>query len=209
MKLSNILKFIILISISSGLYAQDFYSYKLFDNKFQVIFPGEPSVQHIPKELLDPKAIEKSIPYEYKKKLTQKQIEKLISDIINRNNIQAYIYGDKVNQIAFTSQSMPSALKYDVGEYKQSTQKMLDKSIKDTLKTDGRTIINFSSIFNRKENTYIAIYTSSFFTEGQKRYASTKQIIYKKKVYKWTVVYSSLSDKYVFDNYQIHCKVIK
>lgn len=209
MKLHNILKFLVLMFISSGLHAQNFYSYKLFDNKFQAVFPGEPSVQHIPKELLDPKTIERSLPYEYKKQLTQKQINKIVSDVIKRNNIQAYQYSDRANQIAFTSQSMPSALKYDVGEYKQSTKQMLDKSIKDPLRVDGRTIINFSSTFNRKKNTYIAIHTSSYFLEGQKRYSSTKQIIYKKKVYKWTVMYPSLNDKHIFDDYQKHCKVIK
>jgi len=178
MRFHNILKVLVLIFISSGLHAQDFYSYKLFDNKFQAVFPGEPS--------------ETPIPNEYKK-----------------FGIKAYQYGDQVNQLTFTSQLSPSSLKYNVGEYKQSTKKMLDESITKALKYDNRKIISFSSTFKRNENIYTAIFTSSFFSEGQKRYASTKQIIYKKKVYKWTVMYSHLKDKYIFDNYQEHCKVIK
>ena len=39
---------------------QEYYTYKLFDNKFQAKFPDEPSLQEIPKELLNPKEIEKS-----------------------------------------------------------------------------------------------------------------------------------------------------
>ena len=42
MKFYKVFKFIILFSISSGLYAQDFYAYKLFDNQFQAVFPEEP-----------------------------------------------------------------------------------------------------------------------------------------------------------------------
>lgn len=86
---------------------------------------------------------------------------------------------------------------------------MLDESISMALKDYGHKIINFSSTFNQKENTYVAVYTSSYFTEGLKRYSSTKQIIYKKKVYKWTVMYPSLNDKYIFDNNQEYCKIIK
>ncbi len=178
MKLHNILKFLVFIFISSGVYAQGFYSYKLFDNEFQAIFPGEPTEQRIPNE--------------YKKL-----------------GIKAYQYGDSVNQLAFSSQSQPSSLQYDVGEYKQSTKQMLDESISMALKDYGHKIINFSSTFNQKENTYVAVYTSSYFTEGLKRYSSTKQIIYKKKVYKWTVMYPSLNDKYIFDNNQEYCKIIK
>ena len=113
MKFSNLLKFIVLITISSGVYAQDFYTYKLFGNKFQVIFPGEPYIQDIPKELLDPVRIENSIPYKYKKGLSQYQIKKLVSNTIQQmKNSIPYAYTDKINKLSFTAQSLPSQLEH-------------------------------------------------------------------------------------------------
>ena len=46
---------------------QEYYTYKLFNNKFQAVFPDEPSLQEIPKELLNPKEIDKSFPIKYTK----------------------------------------------------------------------------------------------------------------------------------------------
>ncbi len=100
MKFHNILKFIILILITNVLNAQDFYTYKLFNNKFQVIFPGQPYIQDIPKELINPRTIENSIPYKYKKDLSRKQITKLVSDtIIQMKNSTPYAYTDKINTL--------------------------------------------------------------------------------------------------------------
>lgn len=209
MKLSNLIKFFLLIFISTGVYAQDFYTYKLFNNEFQAVFPGEPSIINIPAELLNPEIIEKSIPYKYKKELTQQQIKKVVSDIVNRNNIQAYQYADRDNQIAYTSQSTLSGFEYDIGEYKQNTKKLLDETIVEPLKSEGQNIISFSSDFNRKNNIYIAFVTSSYFIEGVKRYKSTKHIIYKKKSYKWTVMYGNIQEKQIFDDYSNDCKVIE
>ena len=53
---------------------QEYYTYKLFNNKFQVVFPGEPSLQEIPKELLNPKEMGKTIPYKYRKELNTAKI---------------------------------------------------------------------------------------------------------------------------------------
>ena len=86
--------------ISSGLNAQDFYSYKLFDNKFQAVFPGQPYIQDIPEELINQRTIENSIPYKYKKDLSRKQIRKLVSDtIIQMKNSTPYAYTDKINKL--------------------------------------------------------------------------------------------------------------
>lgn len=46
MKLRNVLKSLLLIFMSSGLSAQDFYSYKLFNNKFEAVFPSSPILTH-------------------------------------------------------------------------------------------------------------------------------------------------------------------
>lgn len=209
MKFNNILKFIVLILISSGLNAQDFYSYKLFDNKFQAVFPGEPSIQHIPKELLDPRAIEKSLPYEYKKQLTQKQIKKFVSDtIIQMRNSRPYVYIDKSNQLSFNSQSMPSQLEHKNYIW-SGIKNLLDDLVKKGLKADNRKLIDFSSTLDKKRDTYIAIYTSSYFMEGQKVYSTTKHIYYKDKIYIWTLGYVNKANKNIFDSYKNHCKVIK
>lgn len=208
MKLNNIIKIIVFIFISSVLNAQDFYSYKLFNNKFQAVFPGEPSVQHIPKEALNPKVIENSLPYEYRKKLTKKEIKKIVSDaIITIKKSQPYIYTDKTNQLSFTSQSVPSNVEHKNYIW-SGIKKTLDGIVKQGLRANGMKLINFSSTIDKKKDTYIAIYTSSFFIEGQKMYSSTKHIYYKDKIYKWTVGYVNLNDKYIFDNYKSNCKVI-
>ena len=72
-----------MILITNVLNAQDFYTYKLFNNKFQVIFPGQPYIQDIPEELINPKTIENSIPYKYKKDLYQEMIKKYLIVISN------------------------------------------------------------------------------------------------------------------------------
>lgn len=112
MKFNSIFKFILLLSISSGLYAQDFYTYKLFTNEFQAVFPGEPSMQQIPREVLDPKVIESSIPYEYRKNLTKKQIKKIVSNItIRLKSSQIFTYTDKTTKLSFISKTTSSEVK--------------------------------------------------------------------------------------------------
>ncbi len=122
-------------------------------------------------------------------------------------NSQPYIYTDTINQISYTSQIMPSGLEHK--NYLWSGIKnMLDKQLKDILKADNRTVISFSSSLDKYNDKYIAIYTSSFFMDGQKVYSTTKHIYYKDKIYKWTITYVDKSDKKIFDEYQHNVKVI-
>jgi len=187
----------------------NYYLYELFDNKFQVVFPGAPSIQEIPEELLNRNYILKSLPYEYTKELTQKQIDDILDNTIEKmKNSQPYIFTDTKNQMSFTSQSMPSGLEHK--NYLWSGMKnTLDKQIKDILKTDGRTIIDFTSSLDKYIDTYIAIYTNSYYLEGQKIYSTTKHIFYKDKVYKWSVSYVNKEDKTIFDEYQHNVKILK
>jgi len=46
MKFNNILNFIILMFITSILNAQEFYSYKLFNDNFKTIFPSSPVLSY-------------------------------------------------------------------------------------------------------------------------------------------------------------------
>jgi len=70
-------------------------------------------------------------------------------------------------------------------------------------------LIEYSSIYDRKKSTHVALYTFSFFNEGQKMYGSTKHIFYKDNIYVWSIRYLKLSDKSIFDNYQEYVKVLK
>ena len=188
---------------------QKFYSYKLFDNEFKAMFPAEPTVLEVPKELLDPKRIEQSIPYEYRKQLTKKELDRIVENIVKKNAIKAYQYIDQTNKVLITVQSLPTLLKRDVGRYKQSNKKKFDEAIISGVEANGNTIISFSSEFDKKQNSYISIFTSSYFMGTQKVYVSTKQIFYKRKSYKWTVQNFSKSDSTIFDKYAKKCQVIK
>lgn len=187
----------------------NYYIYKLFDNKFQAVFPDSPNIQEIPKELLNPNYLLKALPKEHLKKLSQKQIDKILADTIEKmKNSQPYIYTDTTNQISYTSQTMPSGLEHK--NYLWSGIKdMLDKQLKDVLKADKRTIIDFASSLDKYNDKYIAIHTTSYLMEEQKVYSTTKHIYYKKEIYKWTVTYMDKSNKSIFDDYHHNVKILK
>lgn len=189
--------------------AVEYYTYKLFNNKFQAVFPDEPSLQEIPIELLNPKEIEKSFPYKYTKELNQKQIDKIVQEaIVNLKNNQPYIYADTNNQISYSAQMQPSSLEHKNYIW-SGIKKQIDEIIKNSLKIEKRTLINFSSTLDKENDTYVAIYTSSYFLDSQKVYSSTKHIYYKDKVYKWTVSYINESNKNIFDEYEHNVKILK
>lgn len=185
-----------------------YYIYKLFNNKFQAVFPDNPSIQEIPTELLDPKAIAIKLPYEYIKELSKKQVDKIIADtILQMKNNQPYIYTDKINKMSYTAQTTPSGLEHKNYIW-PGIKSMIDNLIKATVKTDNRTLIAFSSTLDKYNDSYTAIYTSSYFLEDQKVYTSTKHIFYKDKVYKWSVSYVDSSNKDIFDNYKGNVKLL-
>ena len=183
MRLINIFKFIVFISISSQLYAQDFYTYELFDNKFQAAFPGEPSISP--------------------------GFPRVISGV----RVSSYYYSDPNSKFFIFAASQSSALDKNVVKYKKSS---LDKGIKNFEQigiqaqpsASDYSLMNFSSKFDKKKNAYIATYTFSFSLNGRKVFKSIKNIIQNKKEYKWSVMYFSLNDKYIFDKYKIHSKVL-
>lgn|GEM_PF-1321276 len=187
----------------------NYYIYKLFDNKFQAIFPDSPSIQAIPKELINPTTILNSIPYKHRKDLSQKQIDKILKNTISEmKNMQPYIYTDTTNQISYTSQMMPSKLEHKNYIW-SGIKNTIDNLIKEPVIADNRTIVEFTSTLDKYNDTYTAIYTLIFFMDGQKVYATTKQIYYKDKSYKWTVSYVNKEDKSIFDDYQHNVKVLK
>jgi hypothetical protein len=208
-------KLILLISLSILTFAstlvneKEYYLYKLYNNKFQAVFPGNPTIQEIPQELLDSKMIVNSLPYEYRKQLTQSQIDKIVSNTIQqfRNN-QPYIYADQNSKVWFKVQSMPSNLEHKNYIW-SGIKNTIDNLLKNTLKADNRTIIDFSSNIYKYEDKYIAKYTSFYFLDGQKVYSSTKNIYYKDKTYQWTVSYINKTNKQIFDDYENNIKILK
>jgi flagellar basal body-associated protein FliL len=185
MKSTNILKFILLISFALGLEAQGFNTYKLFNNEFQAVFPDKP--QELVPTNMNPES--------YLNK-------------VQKFDMKIYQYGDNAKGLNFISQSSTSPLKLNIGEYNESTKGILDKSLIDALTSSGHTLISYSSTLNKKQNLYILIVKSSYYLEGVKRYVSTKHLLYKKRVYRWTVTHTNVKDKYIFDKYEAQCKIL-
>ena len=185
------------------------YVYKLFNNKFQTIFPDKPYLQPIPKEVLDPTKLLQSLPYKYREQLSKKQLDNIVSDTIKiiKNN-QPYVYTDKSRQLSFSVQSTPSNLKHNNYIW-HGIKERIDENICLPLKASGRDILSFSSTLDKKNDTYIAIYSYSYFMEGQKVYGKTKEIYYKNKTYKWHIGYVHKSDENIFDDYQHNIKILK
>ncbi|MFK5984816.1 MAG: hypothetical protein QM479_05270 [Pseudomonadota bacterium] len=183
MKLINIFFSIVFISISSQSYAQEFYTYKLFDNKFQAVFPEEPKISP--------------------------GFPRVISGV----RVFHYQYNEPNNKFFIVTNSQSSALDKNVVKYKKSS---IDKGIKNFEKigvqaqpgASDYSLMNFSSKFDRKKNAYVATYTFSFSINGRKVFKSSKKIIQNKKEYKWSVMYFSLNDKYIFDKYKNHSNVL-
>ena len=184
MKFKNILKYLLPIFLSSSVFAQDFYTYELFDNKFQAAYPGEPSISPGSPQ------------------------------VINGVRLSSYHYSDPNNIFFIFSNSHASSLDKNITIYKKSgLDKLVKTQEKTAMKaTPGAadySLMSFSSEFDRKKNAYIAVYTFSISLNGSKVYKSTKYIVQNQIEYKLSVMYFNLSDKYIFDDYKQYAKVLK
>lgn len=123
--------------------------------------------------------------------------------------IKWFIAKDESKSIAFTMKNNNSGLKYDVGEYKQSTQKDIDYTVTEPLKMSGFEIISFTSDFDRRKNTYVATVIAKPKEKGSDAFRAIKQIIKGKQTYIWTVMSYNLSDtQSIFNGYQDYVKVV-
>jgi len=212
MKLKTLLKCLAPILLSSSAFSQDLYTYELFNNKFQAVFPSEPSLQSTPDGLLDPKRVEGLLPPEYKKTLSPKQLKNAVSEgILLLKKNKTYFYNDSGSNLRFTSSIRPSGLtesNYKHPEIKKMMDQVALAGLSSTETPDAK-LINWSSIYNRDNSTHIALYTFSFFIDGIKIYCSKKNIFHKEHIYQWSVYYRKLSDRSIFENYQEHAKVLK
>lgn len=124
------------------------------------------------------------------------------------NGIDMYVAADRENGIVYTIKSTPTQLEHNIGAYKYSFKETLDQLLTMSATRDNQTVISFDSSFNRNENKYIAEMTTWFVQDGMKRFRSVKRIIHNKKIYDWTVMYSSISEKNnVFDGFKSYVKL--
>lgn len=208
MKFNNFLKVVVLlVIIFNELSAQEFSIFKLYNNKFEAVFPQKPTIQEMPKDYLDPKKLEDSMPLEYKNKLSKVERKKVIADYISKNTIESYEYYDNVNHITYTSSSFASQLEHK-NYIHLGIQKFLDDNLKYVINGQNQNLIDFSSKLDRNNDIYIAYYTTSFQNNGQIFYISSKQIYYKDKVYKWNMTYVNYANKEIFNKYEQYCKII-
>ncbi|MBR9867121.1 MAG: hypothetical protein GYB18_08470 [Oceanospirillales bacterium] len=122
--------------------------------------------------------------------------------------IEMYVASDKSKGVVYTVRSRPTELEHEVGAYKYSLKETLDQLLTMSAKADNQTLVSFNSNFNRKDNMYFAEMTTWFVQDGMKRFRSKKHIIYKKKIYEWTVMYSNSSEKIeVFDDFKDYVKI--
>ncbi len=128
---------------------------------------------------------------------------------LKQHGVDVYYAGFQDKKLVFTTQLTMSGFENDIGEYKQSTKSIMDNIIKSSLKVSNYNLSAFHSTFNRKKNIYEAIYNAIFYEDGIKRNISTKYIIYGKKLYKWSVIYTYDKHKNIFDDYQNEVKVLK
>lgn len=122
--------------------------------------------------------------------------------------VEMYAASDQTEGIVYTVRSTPTDLEHDIGAYNSSFKETLDQLLTMSAKLDNQTLVSFGSNFDRNSNKYFAEMTTWYIQDGVKRYRSVKRIIYKKKIYDWTVMYSKLSDKsYIFDGFKQYVKI--
>ncbi|MEH6550080.1 MAG: hypothetical protein V7744_08860 [Pseudomonadales bacterium] len=124
------------------------------------------------------------------------------------NGIEMYAAADKPKSVVYTVRSTPTQLDDDIGAYKSSFKETLDQLLTMSAKADNQTLVSFNSNFDRKANKYFAEMTTWFIQNEMKRFRSVKRIIYRKKIYDWTVMYSNSSEKNeVFDGFKDYVKI--
>lgn len=206
----NLFKLLLPIFLASFLGAQEFKIFKLYNNSFQAVFPDKPTILKVPKELLSPEFIKKSIPDSYKNQLSQREINEIVANAIEQTeNISSFEYIDRVRKIGYTLHNVPSML--EPKNYRWAgIKQQLDELLRNEMPSADWTLTSFSSTFDKNEQTYTAYSSAYYQLEGRKVYISTKRIFHKDRSYKWSIssIDSPLS-KTLFEKYSIHCKVLQ
>jgi len=131
--------------------------------------------------------------------------KKYIPNPFKNKDVEVYTYFDEQNKLVFQVQIMDIHIKYNT----KKLQNLIDMSIKKSLPIYNKQIVDFSSSFNQYNNSYVVIYTSLEYIEGQAVYQSIKEIVYKDRIYKWCVTYQNFNNKSIFNKYSKYCKLIE
>lgn len=188
----------------SSIHPQVLYRYRLYNDKFQAVFPGNPYQQDIPHEFK--RQVVNDLSIQYKGQFSQTQLNNMANAIWEVT--APYIYNDNNHHISYTALSAPSQLEHK--NYMWTGMKnMLDTMIQQNLRANNQDLLDFSSTIDRYNDTYIAIFTSSYYQNNQTVYSSKKLIYYKDKIYSWQMSYLNQDDIAIFKSNQKYCKVIK
>lgn len=201
------IKNILLLSLYfSILSAQGLYTYKLFNNKFQAMFPAEPT-RYSSGNVMSKEEFIRSLPTEYKNQLTNQQLEQIYQTAIESSYY--YMYLDRPNAVTYTCSTAFSGLTHQNYIW-QGMKALLDKSIADTLKSvNNPRVFKFNSTLDKKNDKYIAIYSYSFDQDGITMYQNVKQIYYKDKMYRWSIGSPNNTGKMIFEKNQKYADLLK
>ncbi|BBN60281.1 hypothetical protein [Hydrogenovibrio marinus] len=166
--------------LSCSVWASNYPTFTLLNNSVQATFP--------------------SLPKEYDLSGYQKYVP----------GLRMFAAGDVPNKAVYILRYREFEQDKDVGAYNQKIKGMLDWSLKKSFEASGGILDEFTSIFDRKRNIYKAEFSGRYLEEGIWRYKSAIQIIYKRRVYDWSVMYPDKSLKWeYFDKYKSEFKVFK
>ncbi len=199
--------FLTILVICSFLKAseQQLYSYKLFNNQFQAVFPDEPQKKSVANVLTKEEFISK-IPPEYQNQLSNKKLNEIYENVMESS--YAYIYLDTKNKISYVASSGLSNTSHENYQW-DGIKADIDKVIKDSASAEGMKIVKFDSKLFKKSDKYIAHYSYFHSVEGTVMYHDVKQIYFKDKMFRWSVGSPNPNNNQIFDTYQQYVDVLQ
>lgn len=197
--------FLTILAICSLLEAseQQLYSYKLFNNQFQAVFPAEPQKKSVANVLTKEEFISK-IPPEYRNQLSNKKLNEIYENVMESS--YAYIYLDTSNKISYVAGSGLSNTSHENYQW-NGIKEYFDTLIRDSASAGGMKIVKFDSKLFKKSDKYIAHYSYFHSVEGTVMYHDVKQIYFKDKMFRWSVGSPNPNNNQIFDTYQQYVDV--
>lgn len=171
---------LLLIFFSNAAYSEAYNSFKLLNNSVQAVFPSYPQSMDV-----------SYIP-------NHKQL-----------NISMFTSADNSIPVAYLLRARDFSQDKEIGAYNNTIKALEDNLFKQNFLNFGGSISEFASKFNKSKNTYTAEITGSVNLDGYRGYRSELVIIYKRRVYQWSVVYKDKRLKEeLFDNYKSDFKIL-
>jgi len=172
---------LLLLFFSNVAYSDNYQSYILLNNSVQAVFPNYPQRMNV-------------------------------SSIPNHKQLHFSMFKSIDNKVpaVYTLKARDFSQDKEIGAYNNTIKTLEDNLFKRTFLYLGGSISEFSSKFNRRKNTYTAEITGSINLDGYPGYRSQRIIIYKRRVYQWSVVYKdNRLKKQLFDKYKSDFKVLR